>query len=238
MSAHTLPLSIIIVSTDHEPFLPGLFACLRAQCMDAEEMEIIFVDNGSADSSQRLARVWGDGMECKVFRVLRLEQRMAKGAARAAGLALSGGEFLLCLEGDCLLTQGYVRECMAGLHRTGKDIVFTGFIPLRDGGEAGPIRQPDSALPAAADGQVMFMRRAVWEKNTGCGKGMGDDHPEPWAQSAAGGCTVLKLDKPLYYSRSSGHSRRTTPGSTPGAGCRLESNAPRGGQPESFGDSV
>jgi glycosyltransferase involved in cell wall biosynthesis len=237
MSALTPPLSIIIVSTDHEPFLPGLFACLRAQSMDVEEMEIIFVDNGSADSSEWLARVWGDGMDCEVFRVLRLEQRVAKGVARAAGMALSVGEFLLCLEGDCLLTEGYVRECMAGLHRTGKDIVCTGFIQLRDGG-AGPSRQPESTLQAAADGQVMFMRRAVWEKDSGRAKGIGNDLPEPWAHSAARGCTVLRLDKPLYYSRSCGHSRRTTPGPTSGAGRRLESEVPQRGQSESFGDSV
>jgi glycosyltransferase involved in cell wall biosynthesis len=201
-------LSVIIVSTNHGRYLPGLFACLRAQGADHGETEIIFVDNGSVDDSRKLARVWGDGLACTWFRTVRLSSPHPKERARSAGLAVARGEYLLCLDGDCLLTGSYLRECMTGLHRSGKDIVLTGFTRLH-GGEAGGESSPDRGSAGGIGLQVILMRRSALEKSVHR-SAVSSAEPDPLPRADGRGWACLRLDKPLYFSRSC-EGRRLTP---------------------------
>ena len=189
MDARQPVLSLIIVAADHGRFLPGLFASLRAQGVDAEDTEILFVDNANTDDSLQLARAWGEGLACARLRILGTERRRSRGEARGLGLAGARGDYLLCLDGDCLLTGGYVHECMRGLRATGKDIALTGCIHLEPG-ESGPSRQSDTIEGR----QVFLMRRAAWEKRARRSPDFLEGVPEP--------CSFLRLNRPLYLVRS------------------------------------
>jgi glycosyltransferase involved in cell wall biosynthesis len=200
MGSRNPALTLVIVAADHARYLPGLFASLRAHCMGMEEVEVVFVDNASKDKSLVLARVWADGLDCAGIRIIGLERRLERGEAREAGLATARGDVLLCLEGDCLLTGRYLSECLDALNREGRDIVLTGFATL-GGAEAiaaAPVEQVCSDGP---QGHVVLMRRCAWKS---------------LKTQPVGGCAVLQLDAPLYFSRSPAgeHEKRPVPESS------------------------
>jgi glycosyltransferase involved in cell wall biosynthesis len=219
MGSRLPALSLVIVATDHARYLPGLFASLRAHCMGMEEVEVVFVDNASKDDSLVLGRIWADGLECAGIRIVGLDRRMEPGEAREAGLARASGDVLLCLEGDCLLTGRYLRECLGdGLNRKGRDIVLTGYAKL-GGAEATAAAPVEQGCPDGPYGHVVLMRRCAWESLTG---------------QQVGGCAVLQLDKPLYFSRSPAGDQGNPRGPESRRCIPHGWNGPSGGSPEAI----
>jgi hypothetical protein len=89
--------------------------------------------------------------------------RAPHGAGRGAGSRAGHGkrDVLLCLEGDCLLTGRYLRECLDELNRKGRDIVLTGFATL-GGAEATAAAPVEQGCPDGPHGHVVLMRRCAW----------------------------------------------------------------------------
>ncbi len=94
-----LDYSVIIPIYNEEGSLEPLYRSVK-KTMDAigKEYEVIFVDDGSTDSSvEKLARI---SPESPVLRVVVLEKRVGQSEALQAGFDAAAGEIYITLDGD------------------------------------------------------------------------------------------------------------------------------------------
>ena len=98
-------LSVIIVTWNSQNYIRP---CLDSLFSQAQDLEIITVDNGSQDSTLDILREYG-------ARVTVITNQSNLGFARAVnqGLKQAAGEFILLLNPDTVLTPGAL-ECMTG----------------------------------------------------------------------------------------------------------------------------
>lgn len=92
-------ISIIIPAKNGEKYLRAALDGIRAQGMD---VETIVVDDGSDDSTGRIAREYG----CTV---VRNERSMGPVQAKNAGLELAGGEYVMFHDHDDLMRPGSLK---------------------------------------------------------------------------------------------------------------------------------
>lgn len=159
-SAADMRLSIIIPMLNEAAQLPDLFAHLlplqRAGC------EVIFVDGGSHDGSEKLAEMVG-------FSVVHAS--CGRAVQMNVGAAIATGEVLLFLHADTRLPQGaphHIAQILQDdVHGWGRfDVCITGKpFMLR---VIGHMMNWRSRLTGVATGdQAMFVRRAVFEQLQG-----------------------------------------------------------------------
>lgn len=94
----------VIVSTKNEE--KNIEKCLKSvvgQSFPAENMEIIVVDNNSADKTKEIAEKYTD----KVF-----NQGPERSAQKNFGVRKSKGEYFLHLDADMILSENVVAECV------------------------------------------------------------------------------------------------------------------------------
>jgi GT2 family glycosyltransferase len=97
-----------------------LVACLQSVARDVRRM--VYVDSGSTDGSVAAAQAAG-------AEVVSLDMGLPFTAARArnAGMAvLEGAEFVLLLDGDCVLQPGFVQAGLAAFDQHPKAVVVCG----------------------------------------------------------------------------------------------------------------
>ncbi len=82
-------------------------------------LEVIAVDDGSADGSARHL----EGVDRRV-RVLRLEENRGKGAAIAAGVSASAGDYIGFIDADGDIDPVFIRDYYHRITLTGSHIVF------------------------------------------------------------------------------------------------------------------
>ena len=98
--------SVIVPVYNCEAFLPECIASLRAQTL--EDLEIIFVCDGSPDNSLSILRAAQE--EDARIRVIAFEENRGVSAARNAGLEIATGEFVIfCDSDDWIEPQMYAR---------------------------------------------------------------------------------------------------------------------------------
>ncbi|MGZ4810052.1 MAG: glycosyltransferase family 2 protein, partial [Thermoanaerobaculia bacterium] len=91
--------SIVVITWNSARFLPRCFAAIRAQTY--KPIEVIVVDNASADDSAALAAD---------FTIIRNDTNRGFSAAVNQGIAVARGEFVLLCNPDAFLDATYVAE--------------------------------------------------------------------------------------------------------------------------------
>ena len=108
-------LSVIIPAYQAEKYIAQAVASVRSQNWPGE-IEIIVIDDGSADNTAAIAESLG-------VRVIRKAQGGAA-SARNEGLRAAAGEFILLLDADDMFTPGSVEAMYAAMEQNDADAVF------------------------------------------------------------------------------------------------------------------
>lgn len=124
--------SVVVPVFNKAPHLGACFACLDAQTMDKDELEVLFVDDGSTDDSAALCRVFAASRPW--VRVIE-QANGGVAAARNAGIAAAHGRYLFFLDPDDTLSDETL-ENVAGFFDTCDDevdLVTYPIVSIRDG---------------------------------------------------------------------------------------------------------
>lgn len=108
-------ISVIIPAHQAEKYIAQAVASVRSQNWPGE-IEIIVIDDGSADNTAAIAESLG-------VRVIRKAQGGAA-SARNEGLRAAAGEFILLLDADDMFTPGSVEAMYAAMEQNDADAVF------------------------------------------------------------------------------------------------------------------
>jgi uncharacterized protein (TIGR00661 family) len=115
-----MKLSIIIPTFNEEEYLPKLLRSIRMQ--NFGDYEIIVADAGSEDETREIAEFYG----CKVV------DGGIPSFGRNVGAKTAEGEFLLFLDSDVVLTEGYLESALEEFTENDLGIAISQIIPLSD----------------------------------------------------------------------------------------------------------
>ncbi|MBI9111897.1 glycosyltransferase family A protein [Maridesulfovibrio ferrireducens] len=125
-------LSIIIPNYNYGRFADRFFSSLIAQSMSFDDVEILFVDDGSSDDSIEQAQKWADKIECEKFEILTPVRTGKPGFVRNFGLERAKGKYLICLDPDDILHPDFIPSCIEILdHNPEIDLVYTDYLENR-----------------------------------------------------------------------------------------------------------
>ncbi|HVO78721.1 MAG TPA: glycosyltransferase family 2 protein [Candidatus Bathyarchaeia archaeon] len=97
--------SVLIVTWNSEPFLEACFASIDRQ--DCPNLEVIVVDNDSADGTRALLR-----LRESTWRVIYNDKNVGFAAGQNQAIRAAHGDWLLCLNPDVMLAPDFVRRLM------------------------------------------------------------------------------------------------------------------------------
>lgn len=107
-----MPAISVIVTTYQRPrALDRVLASLAAQ--DTAPTEIIVADDGSGPETAALVGDWQARMPCPLLHVWQEDAGFRAAGARNRGVAASGGQYLVFLDGDCLVFPDFIRRHLA-----------------------------------------------------------------------------------------------------------------------------
>lgn len=115
-----MKLSIIIPTYNEEEYLPLLLKSIRAQ--DFRDFEVIIADAGSQDRTREIALEDG----------CRMVEGGLPAVGRNRGAEAAKGEYLLFLDSDVCLTDGYLGSALEEFQESGLGIAITQILPLSD----------------------------------------------------------------------------------------------------------
>jgi len=116
--------SVVISSYDRRQLLT---AALRTALLQREvDLEVIVVDNGSADGTQEYLASCQDPR----LRVIRNEVSLGSVGGRNTGLAVARGEWVGFLDDDDLWSPDKLRSQLQAADSTGRDWVYTGCVHI------------------------------------------------------------------------------------------------------------
>tara|TARA_B100000575_G_C23011522_1_gene582676 strand:+ start:8 stop:1039 length:1032 start_codon:yes stop_codon:yes gene_type:complete len=114
-------LSVVIPVYNEVNFLQKLFEQIKIY-FNKENIEIIFIDDGSTDGSQKLLKELKRNQNYKfIYKLIRLETNSGKGKAIQTGIKYSEGEYILLQDADLELDIKDANE-MFEMIRNNKDI--------------------------------------------------------------------------------------------------------------------
>ena len=99
--------SVTIVTWNSAQYLDGCFASIEQQ--DYRELEVVIVDNASIDGTRELLRQ----VESR-WRVIYNEQNVGFAAGQNQAIRAAGGDWVLCLNPDVVLSTDFVTQMVAG----------------------------------------------------------------------------------------------------------------------------
>jgi glycosyltransferase involved in cell wall biosynthesis len=142
---------VVIPAYNGAAFLGEALASVAAQ--GCEPIEVIVVDDGSADTTSEVARA--------LLPPVRLiaQPHAGAGAARNAGVAAARGEFLAFLDADDLWTPSSLRLRLNALEQSAVDLIYGQVIEVRGGAESPPVT---ALLPGTALLRARAFRRVGW----------------------------------------------------------------------------
>lgn len=185
--------SVIIPVRNGVRYLAEAVESVRAQ--DYRPLEILVVDDASADGTGHLARHWAD------VRYLAQSTHLGAGAARNLGVARSSGLLLAFLDADDvwvrgkLLLQSAVLACDPSL-----EAVFGHVVPFWEDGEG-------QAMPGPVPG-TMLIRRDTFDRVGGFDEDPVSKETVDWYLRAVdGGVSMRMLPEVVYRRRIHGDNR-------------------------------
>lgn len=101
-----MKVSVVMITYNREQFVGKMIEDMLKQSFS--EFEYIIIDNGSKDSSGRIAEEYA--CKDKRIRVLHLQEGISIGAARNIGLRESRGEFLTYIDDDDRVTEDFLQS--------------------------------------------------------------------------------------------------------------------------------
>jgi glycosyltransferase involved in cell wall biosynthesis len=110
--------SIIIPTYNEEAYLPRLLASIKAQ--DYRDREVIVADNGSKDRTRAIAKKFG----------ARVVRGGLPGVGRNRGAASASGEYLMFLDADTVLPEGFITKLMARFEKDFVDVCVPWIRPI------------------------------------------------------------------------------------------------------------
>lgn len=113
-------ISIIIPTYNEECYLPKLLQSIKDQ--NFTDYEIIVADAKSTDKTREIANSFG----CKVV------EGGSPAVGRNNGAKVAEGEYLLFLDSDAILTEGYLESALNEFIENGLDIGITQLVPISD----------------------------------------------------------------------------------------------------------
>jgi glycosyltransferase involved in cell wall biosynthesis len=147
----------------------------------AVDHEVIVVDNGSGDGTDRLLASWNHPR----LRVIRNEVSLGSVGGRNTGLAHARGEWVGMLDDDDLWAPDKLRAQLDALEASGRDWVYTGCVHIDGAGEILGGRPPVAPETAMAELPIRFplpggMSNVIWRRDRLDGDGLLDpDLPFP-----------------------------------------------------------
>jgi glycosyltransferase involved in cell wall biosynthesis len=123
-----IKISIVIPVFNAEQFLKPCIDSLINQSL--KEIELIFVNDGSIDSSQKIIESYG----AKDARI-KLVNQENKGvsAARNAGIAIANGSYLAFVDGDDFIEPYFLEQLYSTAIQYGAQIITSNFNTQLDG---------------------------------------------------------------------------------------------------------
>lgn len=115
-----MKLSIIIPTYNEEKYLPKLLQSIRKQ--NFRDYEVIVADAGSEDGTREIAQSYG----CKIV------EGGLPAVGRNKGAEVAQGDYLLFLDSDVVLTDGYLESALEEFTENDLGISITQMIPLSD----------------------------------------------------------------------------------------------------------
>lgn len=135
MSVSAELFSVIIPCFNHGRFLPETVASLAAQ--DWPGLEAIIVDDGSSDDSAAVAAALLPRYPELRLQVLR-QPNLGPAVARNTGIAAAGGKWILTLDSDDLLAEGFLYAAAAAIDGYPEINALTGAYRTFDASGPGP----------------------------------------------------------------------------------------------------
>jgi CDP-glycerol glycerophosphotransferase len=123
-------ISVVVPIYDVEPYLEDCLRSIARQTL--RDLEVVMVDDGSPDESAAIGQRFADADPR--FRLLR-QPNAGLGAARNAGAAACGGEYLAFVDSDDRLVPDAYERLLASLVTTGSDFATGGVRRFDDDGE-------------------------------------------------------------------------------------------------------
>ena len=111
-----LSVSIIIPTRNRSAILALCLNALPAGTRELRPPEVIVSDDCSSDDTRKTVEEFRDASGWNV-RYLRQRRPMGANAARNAGLSVAGGEIIVFIDDDVLVTEGWLCKLLAGLSK-------------------------------------------------------------------------------------------------------------------------
>lgn len=198
--------SVVIPNHDYARFLPACARSLLEQDLGLEHVEVIFVDDESADDSVELARGLFGALPLFDRRIVALPRVGRPGPVRNAGLELARGLALLTLDPDDALLPSYLSRCVQALV-DGADAAYTGHM-LEVGGSVTEVRAQEYHPLLLANQNILsptvLFRRELWDRGARFRRGTAYEDWDFWIQLALLGARFVRVDEPLYRYRMHG----------------------------------
>jgi len=195
-------LSIIIPNYNYGRFADRFFGSISAQSMSLEDVEIIFVDDGSTDDSILQAQKWSAKITCNRFEILTPPRSGRPGLVRNHGLALAKGKYLISIDPDDTLHPDFLATCIDTLEENPEiDLVYTDYQENSSNGSR-EIKLPDfnqahlrtqNTLHAAA-----LYRRKLWDAGARYRDNTDYEDWDYWVQFLMAGAKFLHIPISLY----------------------------------------
>ncbi len=201
--------SVVIAGFNDESFVADVIESVRAQTF--QDLEIIVVDGGSADTTPRRIAASGRSRTLTLFR----DASCGVGDNRNFGIHHAQGKYICCLDANHILVPTYLEKAVFLLETGGYDLVSTS---VKGSGttEVGDVVMADPALSDLMEGNqadvCAVFRHSLWQraggfKDAAPGTPFGDEDWRFWLRQTAIGARVRNIGgEPLVLPRAHSHS--------------------------------
>lgn len=115
--------SVIIPCYNHARFLPETVASVAAQ--QIRDLELIIVNDGSPDNTSETARSLAERYPALDIRLFE-QKNLGLATARNTGIAAAGGRWIVALDSDDILAEGFLAAVADAAQRDPRATAFTG----------------------------------------------------------------------------------------------------------------
>lgn len=190
-----MELSVVIITRNEEA---AIGACIESVLVHTEglEREIILVDSASTDRTVEIAQ----GYPVTIVRIDACSG-YSPAAGRYVGTSLAQGRFVLFLDGDNVLIEGWVEDAMAQL-KTETIAAIAGRIYRVNPGEDLNLMHPDKLVPGESmylPTAGMYRREALERVGTFNPFVRGEEERELGFRIRRAGYSIRQADVPMIY---------------------------------------
>jgi len=118
-------ISIIVVNYNRKDLLKNCLDAARMQSF--KDIEVIAVDNGSSDGSSDMVKA-----HYPEVKLIENKKNLFFCKANNQGIEVAKGDFILCLNNDCVLDKDYLKEAVSSFNMDGKIGMVSGKILRMD----------------------------------------------------------------------------------------------------------